>query len=289
MWSVFRLWWSWRENSPTGDSFTFLGEKVLGIFARHCEFAWDTPQQLNDQCYMVYLVARGGRGDKQDRQQICQTKSQSGTRSGSVGVAQRSDWQHTNERWLEINQHHSNSQHQTFRQSASILVNTAKEIQKWPKFMSDGVICTDRNLPPPTPFPERAVDTGMAYLSWWSIPVSISRSEHSDEELGQATQSWERDGLEMRHIAGGRGWQEDRRDEQHVEQRWWQEHMYEQHGILPSQAQKVTPKLPTESLKNKDIVESSYRRAAAAGFVPAKHWNIPDMLQQSQVRTETSR
>lgn len=102
--------------------------------------------------------------------------------------------------------------------------------------MSDGVMCADRNLPPPTPCPERAVDTGMAYLSWWSIPVSISRSEHSDEELGQATQSWERDGLEMRHIAGGRGWQEDRRDEQHVEQRWWQEHMYEQQGILPSQA-----------------------------------------------------
>lgn len=32
-----------------------------------------------------------GGGHKQDRQQICQTKSQSGTRSGSVGVGQRSD------------------------------------------------------------------------------------------------------------------------------------------------------------------------------------------------------
>lgn len=42
------------------DTFTFLGEKVLGIFARHYEFAWDTPQQFNDQCYMVYVVARGG-------------------------------------------------------------------------------------------------------------------------------------------------------------------------------------------------------------------------------------
>lgn len=42
------------------DTFTFLGEKVLGIFARHYELAWDTPQQLNDQCYMVYVVARGG-------------------------------------------------------------------------------------------------------------------------------------------------------------------------------------------------------------------------------------
>lgn len=39
--------------------FTFLGEKVLGIFAGHYEFARDTPQQLNDQCYMVYM-RRGG-------------------------------------------------------------------------------------------------------------------------------------------------------------------------------------------------------------------------------------
>lgn len=53
----------------TRDTFTFLGEKVLGIFARHYEFAWDTPQQLNDQCYMVYVVARGG-WNKQDKQQI---------------------------------------------------------------------------------------------------------------------------------------------------------------------------------------------------------------------------
>lgn len=36
--------------------FTFLGEKVLGIFASQYEFAWDTPQQLNDQCYMVCTV-----------------------------------------------------------------------------------------------------------------------------------------------------------------------------------------------------------------------------------------
>lgn len=46
----------------TCDMFTFLGEKVLGIFASHYEFAWDTPQQLNDQCYVVYVVARGGGG-----------------------------------------------------------------------------------------------------------------------------------------------------------------------------------------------------------------------------------
>lgn len=37
--------------------FTFLGEKILGIFAAHNEFAWDTPQQLNDQRYMVYTAA----------------------------------------------------------------------------------------------------------------------------------------------------------------------------------------------------------------------------------------
>jgi len=34
--------------------FTFLGEKILGIYASHYEFAWDTPQQLNYQRYMVY-------------------------------------------------------------------------------------------------------------------------------------------------------------------------------------------------------------------------------------------
>lgn len=78
------------KSLSTCDTFTFLGEKVLGIFARHYEFAWDTPQQLNDQCYMVYVVT-SGRGNKRDKQQICQTKSQSGTRSGSVGAAQRSD------------------------------------------------------------------------------------------------------------------------------------------------------------------------------------------------------
>lgn len=52
-----------------------------------------------------------------------------------------------------------------------------------------------------------------AYLSWWSIPVRISHSEHSGEGFYRATQSWERGGLEMRHIGGGgRGggerWQE---------------------------------------------------------------------------------
>lgn len=44
-----------------GHHFTFLGEKVLGIFAGHYEFARDTPQQLNDQCYMVYMGAGGTR------------------------------------------------------------------------------------------------------------------------------------------------------------------------------------------------------------------------------------
>lgn len=36
--------------------FTFFGEKILGIFAGHYEFAWDSPQQLNDQRYMVYTA-----------------------------------------------------------------------------------------------------------------------------------------------------------------------------------------------------------------------------------------
>lgn len=39
--------------------------------------------------WSIWLQEEGG--NKQDRQQICQTKSQSGTRSGSVGVVQRSD------------------------------------------------------------------------------------------------------------------------------------------------------------------------------------------------------
>lgn len=34
---------------------TFLGEKVLGIFSSQYEFAWDCPQQLNDQCYVVFI------------------------------------------------------------------------------------------------------------------------------------------------------------------------------------------------------------------------------------------
>ena len=56
--------------------FTFLGEKVLGMFSRQNKFSRDSPQQLNDQRYMVYTEpARGpphgrgrggeGRGDKQ--------------------------------------------------------------------------------------------------------------------------------------------------------------------------------------------------------------------------------
>lgn len=45
---------------------TFLGEKILGIFASQYEFAGDTPQQLNDQRYVIcnaepqpQTVARG--------------------------------------------------------------------------------------------------------------------------------------------------------------------------------------------------------------------------------------
>lgn len=55
--------------------FTFLGEKVLGIFAGHYEFARDAPQQLNDQCYMVYMgggwwgdaCKRRGRGEEKTK------------------------------------------------------------------------------------------------------------------------------------------------------------------------------------------------------------------------------
>lgn len=74
-----------------GDVFqiTFLGEKILGIFAVHYEFAWDAPQQLNDQRYMVYkgrrLQEERGR-QRQDKQQICQTVSQSQAHSGCVCV-----------------------------------------------------------------------------------------------------------------------------------------------------------------------------------------------------------
>lgn len=104
-------------------------------------------------------------------------------------------------------------------------------------------------LPPFTsnpPSPERAADRGVAYLSWWSIPVSISHSEHSDEGFYRATQSWAQDGLEMRHIGGGEmesqrvtGWREEEEEEMgerwqtnsHVEQcnirnnGWWQPRM----------------------------------------------------------------
>ncbi len=62
------------------------------------------------------------------------------------------------------------------------------------------------------PFSERATDRGVAYLSWWSIPVSISHSEHSGEGFYQATQSWEQDGLEMRHIRGGEGGEKVKRE-----------------------------------------------------------------------------
>lgn len=71
------------------DIFTFLGEKVLGIFARHYEFTWDTPQQLNDQCYMVYVVDECKK-NKQDKH-ICQTKSQSEAHSGCVGGGLRGE------------------------------------------------------------------------------------------------------------------------------------------------------------------------------------------------------
>lgn len=52
------------------------------------------------------------------------------------------------------------------------------------------------------------------YLSWWSIPVSISHSGHSDEGFYRATQSWEQDGLEMRHIRARR------KTESHRERVW---------------------------------------------------------------------
>ncbi len=73
--------------TPTLPLFTFLGEKILGIFARHNEFAWDTPQQLNDQRYMVYSAEECKRRgeDRQDKQQIGQTVSQSQAHSGCVG------------------------------------------------------------------------------------------------------------------------------------------------------------------------------------------------------------
>ena len=48
--------------------FTFLGEKILGIFAGHYEFAWDTPQQLNDQRYVVYRRFQEEREQKTDTQ-----------------------------------------------------------------------------------------------------------------------------------------------------------------------------------------------------------------------------
>lgn len=75
------------------DTFTFLGEKILGIFAAHYEFAWDTPQKLNDQSYMVYVAGGGKRReeDRQNTQQIYQTMSQSQAHSGCGGLRMRED------------------------------------------------------------------------------------------------------------------------------------------------------------------------------------------------------
>lgn len=68
--------------------FTFLGEKILGIFAGHYKFAWDTSQQLNDQRYMVYTAQLQGHGEEENTnktQQTGQTVSQSQARSGGSG------------------------------------------------------------------------------------------------------------------------------------------------------------------------------------------------------------
>lgn len=79
--------------------FTFLGEKILGIFAGHYEFAWDTPQQLNDQRYMVYRdnSFQEERG-RQTRQTDCQTVSSLQAHSGYVGGGLKREqlwWQQT--------------------------------------------------------------------------------------------------------------------------------------------------------------------------------------------------
>lgn len=34
---------------------TFFGEKLLGIFSRHCELSRDFPQQFNDQSYVICI------------------------------------------------------------------------------------------------------------------------------------------------------------------------------------------------------------------------------------------
>lgn len=66
--------------------FTFLGEKILGIFAGHYEFAWDTPQQLNDQRYVVYRRFQEEREQKTDRQDTQQIVRQSPGHRPTLGV-----------------------------------------------------------------------------------------------------------------------------------------------------------------------------------------------------------
>lgn len=42
-----------ENGTALAGTFTFLGEELLGIFAVGYEFAWDFPQQLNDQCDVI--------------------------------------------------------------------------------------------------------------------------------------------------------------------------------------------------------------------------------------------
>lgn len=70
-----------RGDRSSFKNFTFLGEKILGIFPSRYEFAWDLPQQLNDQCNMVCTdnerKETGGREEGRTRQTesdlVCQS------------------------------------------------------------------------------------------------------------------------------------------------------------------------------------------------------------------------
>lgn len=76
---------------------TFLAEKLLGIFSGQYEFAWDGPQQFNDQSNVVYhhtqsVSSREGGGEVEGR-----TKQWT-TWSDSVNTVIHPSWEKGDER-----------------------------------------------------------------------------------------------------------------------------------------------------------------------------------------------
>ncbi len=96
---------------------TFLGEKLLGIFSGQYEFAWDGPQQFNDQSNVVYhhthrvssregvVRWRGGPNIGQlDQTVLIQTFTHPERWEGKQGDAAMS-WQHRRQSHSELFSH----------------------------------------------------------------------------------------------------------------------------------------------------------------------------------------